>query len=108
MRVNLYILLGWALFFVFGCSVIQEATMPISERVINDPVIRDISDTTVVQTIKSSIQTDKEAVLAGSLTFKDGVFLLSISSEMADSLGIHSGLYDSYLDIVNSLNGKQK
>ena len=58
--------------------------------------------------MRSRIQSDKETILAGSLTLKDGVYSLSVSEEMADSLGINPTLYEKYARIVESLNKKKR
>lgn len=96
------------LLFVSSCAIIQESAIEDKERIIKEPVVRELLDTSSIHTIRSRIQSDKEAVLAGSLTLKDGVYSLSISEEIADSLGINATLYEKYRGMVELLNREKK
>ena len=84
--------------------MINEQGVEAMPRVTIEPRFAEVADSTQIDKVKSTIQADKETILANSVVFNEGKYSLSLSIEEAEALGLDSKLYRRYQDMVEELN----
>ncbi len=101
---NTCIFLATFLLLIASCSL-EELTPEQQRQVINHHLTTK-SVGTAIDSLEmvSRIQSDKEIILMNQLWFRDGKFILELSKEDAESLGIPNELYDKYSKYVEKIN----
>jgi len=96
------------LLLAFSCSMSQESYEEDNYYIDSEPKIAVVKEQRKLDNIKGFIQSDKESILANSVECLNGKYILSISKEEADTLGIDKKLYSRYIKMVDNLNRTNK
>ena len=73
-----------------------------------EPKVAAVIDSSRIKSINAFIQSDVESILANSIESVNGEYLLSLSEEDADIMGVDGDLFRRYLSLVQQLNSEGK
>ena len=90
-----------------GCAVTEGAEGPVTDASIADvhePSLIEMQDDDRRATALSKVQSNPEYIMAGAICYENGQYILSITNEQADSLGIPASVYSKFQSYINELH----
>ena len=103
-----------ALFSIFvfcalSCAVMEQETPEGREKGRKDiaPKTRSVNNETIdTLKMRSHMQSSPYFIMYGQISFRDSLYVMTMSEEDAGSLGISGGVYASFLQYIVHLNSE--